>query len=187
MHLELLPGAKPIHAKPYSIPRTQREVFQKELQWLVQLGVLSRVGWTKWASPSFIIPKKDWTICWISNFWQLNKVIQRKIYPLPLIQEILNKQPGYKYFTKIDISMQCFTFERTEEAKNIRVIITPFGNFWYEWVPMGVKQLPDFAQEVMEDIFWDMLDNVEVTLMSLEYSHKDGSTIRLSSQKYWKN
>jgi hypothetical protein len=64
MHLELLP----VHAKPYPIPCTQHEVFQKELQQLVQLGVLSQVRGTKWASPSFIIPKKYQTICWISNF-----------------------------------------------------------------------------------------------------------------------
>jgi hypothetical protein len=59
MNLELLAGAKPVHAKPYPVPRTQREVFQKELQCLVQLSVLSRVGGAVWASPSFIIPKKD--------------------------------------------------------------------------------------------------------------------------------
>jgi hypothetical protein len=32
---------------------------------------------------------------------------------------------------------------------------------------MGVKQLPDFAQEVMEDIFWDMLD-VEVYMDNIQ-------------------
>jgi hypothetical protein len=59
MHLDLLPNAKPIHAKPYPIPQIHFRVFKNELECLVQLGILSRVGGTERASPTFIIPKKD--------------------------------------------------------------------------------------------------------------------------------
>jgi hypothetical protein len=132
MDLELLPGAKPIHAKPYPVPHTQRDIFEKELERLVQIGVLSCLGGTEWALPTFIVPKKDQRVQWVSDFCELNKVIRRKIYPLPLIQEILNKQPCYKYFTKIDISMQYYTFKLTDSVKDLCVIIAPFGKVCYK-------------------------------------------------------
>ncbi len=55
--------------------------------------------------------KEDSRVCWISNSRQLNKVKRRKQYPLPIIMDILHKHFRYKFFTKLDISMQCYTFE----------------------------------------------------------------------------
>ena len=57
--------------------------------------------------------------------------------------------------------MQYFTFELDTDSQKFCVISTPFGLYKYKRLPMGVKQLSDIAQEVMENLFCD-LDNVEV-------------------------
>ncbi len=78
MHFDIEPNAKPVHSRPYPVPQIHMKTFKKELDHLVKIGVLAAQQESEWALPSFIIPKKDGRVRWISNLRQLNKVIRCK-------------------------------------------------------------------------------------------------------------
>jgi hypothetical protein len=124
----------------------------------IRIEVLASQQESEWASPSFIIPKKDGRVRWISNLRQLNKVIRRKQYPLLIIMDILCKRSGYKFFTKLDISMQYYTFELDKESQDLCTIITPFGKYKYLRLPMRLKCSPDIAQAATENVLSDIED-----------------------------
>ena len=87
-HIDTDQDARPTYSQPYSIPQIHMLAFKKELDHLVEIGVLIPQNESEWASPTFIIPKKDGRVLWVSDLRQLNKVIKRKKYPLPIITDV---------------------------------------------------------------------------------------------------
>eukprot|EP00978_Attheya_sp_CCMP212_P032677 scaffold128677_cov51-Attheya_sp.AAC.4 len=146
IHLDVKPDAKPVHQRTFSLAKSQESLFKAELQHLVESGVLERTGASEWASPAFIIPKKTGKARWVSDFRNLNKYLIRKQFPLP-------KRTGYKFFTKLDISMQYYTFELDNKTSDLCTIATPFGLYRYKRLPMGATPAPDIAQEIMDELF----------------------------------
>jgi hypothetical protein len=58
VHLELKADATPSQSRPYAVPQHHEAVFKEELNWMCEIGVLSRCGTSTWLSPSFTIPKR---------------------------------------------------------------------------------------------------------------------------------
>ena len=164
LHLDVDPSIKPFVSHTYPIPKKQIQIFKQELDHLVTIGVLERQGPATWIAGTFIIPKKDGRVQWISDFRALNKAIVRHNYPIPKIQDILSRHSGYKFLTKVDLSMQYFTFKLDEPSKDLCTIATPFGLYHYACLPMGGSMSPDMAQEIMEQV----LSNVEDTEVYLD-------------------
>ena len=169
IHLDLKPDAVP-HCQPraYSVPHNHRGVFKTELDRLVKIGVLEEGSRSEWIAGTFIIPKKLLPgetvprVRWISDFRGLNKHLRRKTYPIPRIADILARRTGYKFLSKLDISMQFYTFELDDESAELCTIATPWGLYKYRKLPMGICQSPDIAQEVMERTLKDISEDLEV-------------------------
>ncbi|KAL7441037.1 hypothetical protein ACHAXM_008271, partial [Skeletonema potamos] len=157
MDIELLPEASAV----WRCLSTAVLLCRKELQRLCDIGVLKRCGPSEWGLPSFIIPKKDGKVRWVSDLRELNKAIKPVNYTLPIISDIVRKRQGYKYMTKLDLSMMFYAIELTDRAKELCVISTHFGNFQYERAPMGLRNSPAFAQSIIEDTLRD-IDECEV-------------------------
>jgi hypothetical protein len=66
--IDLKPDSKPYHVKAFPIPKVHLETLKAEVQRLCDLGVLRKINRSEWAAPTFIIPKKDGSVRFISDF-----------------------------------------------------------------------------------------------------------------------
>jgi hypothetical protein len=94
---ELKEDMKPYYGRPYPIPHKHKAILMKKIKRLCNIGVLEWQPSSRWASPTFVIPKKDSTVRTISDFRELNKHIVRKPYPIPQISTILQELEGFTY------------------------------------------------------------------------------------------
>jgi len=60
--LKLKEGAKPYHGRPYPAPQKHLGPTKRDVERLVKIGVLKRQPDSEWASPAFIVPKKNQTV-----------------------------------------------------------------------------------------------------------------------------
>ncbi len=70
---QLKEGASPYHGQAFPVPKIHKDTLIKEVDRLIKLGVLERQPASECASPSFIIPKKKRTVCFLSNFWEVSR------------------------------------------------------------------------------------------------------------------
>jgi hypothetical protein len=61
-------NAKPFAAKPFSIPHVHVATVKNEINRLMDIGVITPDVDSPWASPCFIIPKKDGTVRFLTDF-----------------------------------------------------------------------------------------------------------------------
>ena len=152
-HLELKEDVKPYHARAFPVPRVHYETLRKEVDRLVQVGVLKRVNHSEWAAPTFIIPKKDGKVRFVSDFRELNKRIRRMPYPVPNIQDMLLNLEGFQYATALDLNMGYYHVRLDPDSRKLCTIILPWGKYEYQRLPQGICNGPDIFQEKMAELF----------------------------------
>jgi len=133
---------------------------------LVKIGVLVKQTDSEWASPTFIVPKKEGTVRILTDFRKVNKRIIRTPYPLPKISTVLQEMDGFTYATSLDLNMGYYTIRLDADAQKICTLILPWGKYSYRRLPMGMTGSPDIFQEKMSTLM-ETLEYVRVYIDDL--------------------
>ena len=171
-HIDLLPPHEParIHLKDaykkistrsYSCPRQYKDAFATLVQQRLDSGFI-RPSSSSFASPSFIVPKKDPKAVprWVCDYRQLNANTIPDNYPLPRIDEILADCGQGMIWSTIDMTDSFFQTRIHPDDIHKTAVTTPLGA--YEWcvMPMGLCNSPPIHQRRMMTVLREFIGKI---------------------------
>ncbi|KAL1140054.1 hypothetical protein AAG570_007031 [Ranatra chinensis] len=107
IHYIQLHSDRPVYVKRRRHPKAQAAVIEQEIKLMLERGVI-RKSVSPFCSPLWVVPKPpagDGTPRYrvVVDFRELNKRTRTERYPLPRLEEMLNRMLGAKVFSILDL------------------------------------------------------------------------------------
>ncbi|XP_057802812.1 uncharacterized protein LOC131018106 [Salvia miltiorrhiza] len=178
MHRILLePNSKPSRDPQRKLNPVMKEVVLKEILKLLDLGIIYPISDSTWVSPVHVVPKKSgfqlvkneknelipmrlqtgWRMC--IDFRKLNNATRKDHFPLPFIDEMLERLAGKEFFCFLDGYSGYFQIFVAQEDQEKTTFTCPFGTFAWRRMPFGLCNAPGTFQRCMMSLFSDMIES----------------------------
>ena len=111
-----------------------------------------------WSIPVLFAKKKDGTLRMCINYRGLNQCTIKNKYPIPRIDELLDRLNGSSIYTKIDLKSGYYQIRIKEEDIPKTGFNTRYGHYEFTVIPFGLTNAPITFNCLMSDILSKQLD-----------------------------
>ena len=148
MRIPIKPGSTPPHQAPYRVPPGADATIRQTLEYLEEHGLVTP-SHSEYAAPVVLAPKPDgsWRFC--VDYRRLNAISGDDKYPIPRIDDCLDRLGKAKYFSKIDLRTGYWQMQVHPEDRHKTAFRTQHGQYEWTVVPMGLSGAPGIFQRMM--------------------------------------
>lgn len=149
----------PIYTRTYRYPYIHKAEVDSQIRKMLEQNII-RPSNSPWSSPIWIVPKKldasgkaKWRL--VVDYRKLNEKTIRDSYPIPNINDILDKLGRAQYFSVIDCASGFYQIEvhPDDVAKTAFNIGDGYrGHFEFLRMPMGLRNSPSTFQRCVDNI-----------------------------------
>lgn len=151
--------AKPIKWHAYRVNPEKRVLLKCEVDYMIEHGIAEPSNGS-WSSPCILVPKADKSQRFCSDFRKLNSVTKPDSYPLPRVDDCVNRVGSAKLISKFDLLKGYWQVRLTKRARELSAVVTPNGLFSYHRMPFGLRNAGATFHRLMHLVLRG-LDNVE--------------------------
>lgn len=155
--IELEPGKIPPCRGLYRMSEAELAELRKQLEELLAKGYI-RPSVSPFGAPVLFVRKKTGELRLCVDYRMLNRITVKNRYPLPRIDDLLDRLNGAKYFSKLDLASGYHQIRVREEDIPKTAFRTRYGHYEYTVMPFGLCNAPATFQRLMNDIFRPYLD-----------------------------
>ena len=186
--------AKPQSRPPYKLSPAERDEVEAQIADLLAQGFI-QPSCSPYGAPVLFVPKKDgrWRMC--IDYRALNKQTVKDKYPLPRVDELLDRLGGNSYFTKLDLASGYHQIAMKDNSIERTAFRTHLGHYEFLVMPFGLTNAPATFQRLMNKIFRNelgdfilvFLDDILIYSKTLEdhYRHIRTALDRLREAKLY--
>ena len=106
-----------------------------------------------------LVPKKDGTFRFCTDYRRLNAITIKDVYTLPRVDNIFDMLAECKYFSSLDLASGCWQVELDPESRQKSAFTTYRGLFEFIRMPFSLCSAPSTFQRVMQQVLssleWD--------------------------------
>ncbi|CAK1582403.1 unnamed protein product [Parnassius mnemosyne] len=146
----------PVFTKSYRYPYIHRDEVRDQIGKMLSQGII-RPSESAWSSPIWIVPKKPdasgktkWRL--VVDFRKLNEKTIDDKYPIPNINDVLDKLGNCQYFSTLDLASGFYQVEMDPEDIPKTAFNVENGHYEFLRMPMGLKNSPSTFQRVMDNV-----------------------------------
>lgn len=150
-------GTIPKFCKFRTVPYGLVNKLKEELDLLESKNILTKVNYSKWATPIVMIKKADnsYRICGDYKVTINPHIVDVNSGMLDM-DCLLQEASDSSYFSKLDLEGAYLQLSLDSESQNLTTINTPFGLYRYNKLPFGIKTSPGIFQNVMLELTKDL-------------------------------
>ncbi|GJS78828.1 reverse transcriptase domain-containing protein [Tanacetum coccineum] len=159
------------------------DVIKKEVEKLLDAGLIYPISDSPWVSPVHCVPKKGgmtvvtndenelvptrlvtgWRVC--IDYRKLNEATRKDHFPLPFMDQMLERLAGNEYYCFLDGFLGYFQIPIDPKDQEKTTFTCPYGTFAYRRMPFGLCNAPGTFQRCMMAIFHDMIEKTMEVFM----------------------